>query len=61
MLMKKPARTYIVEANYSGQLEELVASRFAVKPTGSIRRYDGRPMNAKYILDQLQGGVGSGS
>jgi len=55
-LLQKPAQKFIVESNYSGQLEELIASRFAWKPTGSIRRYDGRPMNAKCILDRLPGG-----
>lgn len=60
-LLQKPARKFIVEANYSGQLEDLIASRFAWKPDGSIRRYDGRPMNAKFILDRLPGGVCHGS
>ena len=55
-LLKKPAQKLIVEGNYTGQLEELIASRFAWKPDGSIRRYDGRPLNAKYILDRLPGG-----
>ncbi|NLM42387.1 MAG: 2-oxoacid:acceptor oxidoreductase subunit alpha [Firmicutes bacterium] len=57
VLLQKPARKFIVEGNYTGQLEELIASRFAWKPDGSIRRYDGRPMNAKYIVDRLPGGV----
>ncbi len=56
-ILQKPGRKFIVEGNYSGQLEALIASRFAWKPTGSIRRYDGRPINAEYILAKLQGGV----
>lgn len=60
-LLQRTARKIIVESNYSGQLEALIAARFAIKPTGSIRRYDGRPINAEYILDKLQGGVCSGS
>lgn len=56
-ILEKPGRKFIVEGNYSGQLESLIASRFAWKPTGSIRRYDGRPINAEYILAELQGGV----
>lgn len=59
-LLQRDCRKFIVEANYSGQLEELIASRFAIKPTGSIRRYDGRPINAQYILEKLQGGVCDG-
>ena len=59
-ILQRPGRKFIVEGNYSGQLEALLASRFAVKPTGSIRRYDGRPINAQYILDRLRGGVCDG-
>jgi 2-oxoglutarate ferredoxin oxidoreductase subunit alpha len=59
-LLKRPARKFVVEGNFTGQLEELIAARFAIKPTGSIRRYDGRPINAQYILDKLRGGVCGG-
>jgi len=54
--LQQPAQKFIVESNYSGQLEDLIAGPFRREPTGSIRRYDGRPMNAKYILDRLPGG-----
>ena len=60
-VLQRPGRKFIVESNYSGQLEALIAARFAIKPTGSIRRYDGRPINAPYILDKLRGGVCGGS
>ncbi|NLJ74316.1 MAG: 2-oxoacid:acceptor oxidoreductase subunit alpha [Firmicutes bacterium] len=50
-------KKFIVESNYTGQLESLIGSVFAWKPDGSIRRYDGRPMNPQYILDKLEGGV----
>ncbi len=59
-ILQRPGRKFIVEGNYSGQLESLIASRFAIKPTGSIRRYDGRPINAEFILSKLQGGVCGG-
>lgn len=59
-ILQRPGRKFIVEGNFSGQLEALIASRFAIKPTGSIRRYDGRPINAEYILTKLQGGVCDG-
>ena len=60
-ILQRPGRKFIVESNYSGQLEALISARFAIKPTGSIRRYDGRPINAQYILDKLRGGVCGGS
>lgn len=56
-ILQRPGRKFVVESNYSGQLESLLAARFAWKPTGSIRRYDGRPINAEYILAKLRGGV----
>lgn len=56
-LLARPGRKFVVESNYSGQLESLLSARFAWKPTGSIRRYDGRPINAEYILAKLRGGV----
>ena len=59
-LLQRPARKFIVEGNFSGQLESLIASRFAMRSTGSIRRYDGRPINAEYIISKLGGGVCSG-
>ena len=59
-ILQRSGRTFVVEGNFSGQLESLLASRFAFKPTGHIRRYDGRPINAEYILSKLQGGVCGG-
>lgn len=56
--MGGPGEKYVVESNVSGQLQALIASRFAWKPPrGHVRRYDGRPINAPpYILDWLEGG-----
>lgn len=59
-ILQRSGRTFVVEGNFSGQLESLLAFRFAFKPTGHIRRYDGRPINAEYILSKLQGGVCGG-
>lgn len=55
-LLEEPGKKYIVESNYTGQLEKLLGMEFAWKPDGSIRRYDGRPINAEYIMQQLMGG-----
>lgn len=60
-ILDNSARKFIVESNYTGQLEALIASHFAWKPHGSIRRYDGRPLNAQYILAALEGGVCCGN
>lgn len=55
-ILTGPGEKYVVEGNASGQLQALIASRFAWKPTGCVRRYDGRPINACYILNELKGG-----
>lgn len=55
-ILMGPGEKYVVESNVSGQLQALIASRFAWKPRGHVRRYDGRPINAPYILDWLEGG-----
>lgn len=49
-------KVYVVESSYTGQFERLLAAEFAVKPAGHVRRYDGRPLNAEYILEHLEGG-----
>lgn len=59
-ILNLPARKYIIESNYTGQLERLIASEFAWKPDGSVRRYDGRPMDPEYILAKLEGGIRRG-
>ncbi len=55
-ILTGPGEKYVVESNVSGQLQALIASRFAWKPQGYVRRYDGRPINAPYILSRLKGG-----
>ncbi len=56
-ILEGPGRKFIVESNFTGQLERLIASEFAWKPDGSIRRYDGRPIDPDYILSKLRGGL----
>lgn len=57
VILKGPGRKFIVESNYTGQLERLIASEFAWKPDASIRRYDGRPIDPDFILAKLRGGI----
>ena len=46
---------YVVESNYTGHLEKLLAMEFGWKPTGHVRRYDGRPISPSFIVEKLQG------
>ncbi len=45
------ARIIVVEQNATGQLEKLLLTELGIKASGSIRKFDGRPMTAKYITD----------
>ncbi len=43
-----------VEGNYSAQLSRWVRMNTGLKPEGKVTRYDGRPLNPVYIVEQLQ-------
>ncbi len=46
-------RVIMVESNQTGQMARLLLARADARVHGSIRRYDGLPMTAAYILDHL--------
>jgi len=43
-----------VEGNYSAQLSRWIRMNTGLKPAGKVTRYDGRPLNPVYIIEQLQ-------
>jgi 2-oxoglutarate/2-oxoacid ferredoxin oxidoreductase subunit alpha len=43
-----------VEGNYSAQLSRWIRMNTGLKPVGTVTRYDGRPLNPVYIVEQLQ-------
>lgn len=43
-----------VEGNYSTQLSRWIRMNTGLKPAGTVTRYDGRPLNPFYIVEQLQ-------
>jgi len=43
-----------VESNYSAQLSRWIRMNTGLKPAGTVTRYDGRPLNPVYIVEQLQ-------
>lgn len=43
-----------VESNYSAQLSRWIRMNTGLKPSGTVTRYDGRPLNPVYIVEQLQ-------
>jgi 2-oxoglutarate ferredoxin oxidoreductase subunit alpha len=49
------ARSLSVESNATGQLADLIRAETGIKVSGQIRKYDGRPISARYIVDNLAG------
>ncbi len=45
------SKIIIVEQNATGQLEKLLLTELGIKASGSIRKFEGRPMTEKYIVD----------
>jgi len=48
------SKIIVVEQNATGQLEKLLLTELGIKASGSIRKFDGRPMTAKYITDRYK-------
>jgi len=44
----------VVEQNATGQLEKLLLTELGINASGSIRKFDGRPITAKYIVDSYE-------
>lgn len=43
-----------VEGNYSAQLSRWIRMNTGLKPFGTVVRYDGRPLNPVYIVEEVQ-------
>ena len=55
-LINRANRLVTVEMNASGQLGRLLRVETGIQPDFAVLKYDGRPMNSSYILDQLEKG-----
>jgi len=53
-MLKKIKRAVLVEQNHDGQMGGLISEQTGVIISEKILRYDGRPMTAKFILDNLK-------
>ncbi len=57
-LIEQANRVVTVEMNATGQLGRLLRIETGLQPDHAILKYDGRPMNADYVLEELEkGGV----
>ena len=50
-ISQKFSKIIVVEQNATGQLEKLLLTELGIKASGSIRKFDGRPITVKYIID----------
>ncbi|KTB48823.1 2-oxoacid:acceptor oxidoreductase subunit alpha [Dehalogenimonas alkenigignens] len=50
-------KNIVVEANFTGQLENLIRAETGVSADGHVRKYDGRPFTANEIVAALEGGA----
>ena len=50
-LLQDFSRVIVVEQNATGQFAQLLLTGAGIKSDGSILRFDGRPLTAKYIVD----------
>jgi 2-oxoglutarate/2-oxoacid ferredoxin oxidoreductase subunit alpha len=57
-LLDRAEKVVTVEMNATGQLGRLLRTETGRQPDQAVLKYDGRPMNARYVLDGLEkGGV----
>jgi 2-oxoglutarate ferredoxin oxidoreductase subunit alpha len=52
--LAKARRKVVVEGNATGQMAQLLEAHTGVKLDHHIRRYDGRPLSPRYILERLE-------
>ncbi len=55
-LIEKAGKVISVEMNSTGQLGRLLRVETGKQPDMAILKYDGRPMNATYVLTQIENG-----
>jgi 2-oxoglutarate ferredoxin oxidoreductase subunit alpha len=52
--MKSTKNNIVIENNITGQLSQLITAETGIKPTGSIRKFDGRPFSPSYIFKEVK-------
>jgi 2-oxoglutarate ferredoxin oxidoreductase subunit alpha len=52
-VMDKAKNCYVIENNATGQLAHLIRAETGKKASGSILKYDGRPITPEYIVREL--------
>jgi 2-oxoglutarate ferredoxin oxidoreductase subunit alpha len=44
----------VIENNITGQLSQLITAETGIKPTGNVRKFDGRPFSPSYIVKEVK-------
>jgi 2-oxoglutarate ferredoxin oxidoreductase subunit alpha len=55
--LKATEKNVVIENNATGQLASLVREETGIQAGYRINKYDGRPVSARYIVDELKKGV----
>ncbi len=50
-------KSVVIESNATGQLAYLIRAETGLSVSGQVNRWDGRPISASFILDQLKKGI----
>lgn len=55
--LKSCKKWAVLEANYTGQLEAILAQHTGLRPAHSFRRWDGRPFSPEWIFSKVEGAL----
>ncbi len=55
--LTETARSVVIENNATGQLAYLIRAETGLTVSGQINQWDGRPISARFILDELKRGL----
>ena len=55
--LTETARSVVIENNATGQLAYLIRAETGLSVSGQINQWDGRPISARFILDELKRGL----
>jgi 2-oxoglutarate/2-oxoacid ferredoxin oxidoreductase subunit alpha len=56
-VLKETAKSVTVESNAAGQLAYLIRAETGLSVSGQVNKWDGRPISANYILDEIKKGL----
>jgi 2-oxoglutarate ferredoxin oxidoreductase subunit alpha len=55
--LKDTAKSVAVESSATGQLAYLIRAETGIQVSGQVNKWDGRPLSAQHILNELKKGI----